>query len=567
MTRPALGVRQASGVMLVYLGCTTGAWAAETPPVDSGASFVIPFLDANAEDTTVEIKEPLLKSDSTLGNSMVIIPMVVSGIEVDSQARISVESGLRLGISQSGIYAVASPEETKRQMSVARGHARECFSEACVTQSARAFSVGSIIASQFSRKDSLVELKLVLLEAGTGVLRVALFAKKKMGQDSLIPFARIAGACLLSPDDCPNATFAYGRWSNIPWLNLRDSLDTRCRTAWTGSALLIAATGLAWAEGQLLQKDDNYTNLQRPLLDDAGGRSFLRGFFAAPTLGAQYAAMGGAGLAHVNNGLALLMNPAGVAEANRDQAIIAKRTLPGGVPSLFIALAGPLYDKWSQGLGVQYEGDALASETTVHGALAYDLAGISRRWEGMKVGMELKLYLAEVGRSGNGAERVTGHSFGAGLDLGLLAHLNNKITAALTIRDMASILRHSNTLTNQDRSEVLPPEYRLGAAYRASPSLLLLMDGQKSLYADQADHVRFGAEQVVFRFLALRCGMHQIFGRESVRKVSTGFGINSEAFGDPSLQGRMSLNYGYEFSLNEDQTLAGGQQFSLEMGF
>jgi hypothetical protein len=135
------------------------------------------------------------------------------------------------------------------------------------------------------------------------------------------------------------------------------------------------------------------------------------------------------------------------------------------------------------------------------------------------------------------------------------------------VRDVASFLRHSNTLTNQGQSEVLPPEYRLGTAYRASPVLLLLLDGQKGLFADQADHIRLGAEQVVFKFLSLRCGMHQIFGGEPVRKMSLGFGINSDGFGDVPLNNRIAINYGYEFGLNADEALAGGQQFSLEMGF
>jgi hypothetical protein len=216
---------------------------------------------------------------------------------------------------------------------------------------------------------------------------------------------------------------------------------------------------------------------------------------------------------------------------------------------------------------VQYEGDALASETTLEGALAFDLSEFGKYWEGVKGGVELKLYLAEVGRSGTGLDRSTGHSVGAGLDIGLQARVTEKITAAFTVKDLLSILRHSNTLTNLAQGEVLPPEYRLGTAYRASPTLLLLMDGQKGLYADQADHVRIGAEQALFRYFSLRGGMHQIFGREAVRKLAIGFGINTLPIGKGSTSSPLGLNYSYEFSLNEAEPLGGGQQFSLEMGF
>ncbi len=516
---------------------------------------------APAPVQVVKVAEP------TMGISVGLLPVVVHGKGIDDAERSAVEAALRLGASESGKYWVWNVEEGERRIVHDKRSANECFSERCIAELAHQLEDGLAMGVQYSRLDTMIELKMVLLEATTGSIRLALHAEGHPSPDSLIPFVRDAAARLVSHQEGTGVTFVSGHWDDIGWLNPRDSVDNRRSTSWAGAGLLVAATGLAWAEGQLLNRDDNRTSPQGAILDDDGARSFLRGFFTAPTLGARYAAMGGAGIAHVNNGLALLMNPAGVSETEGNNAIAAKRELPGGTPSLFVGYAGPLYEKWSHGLGVQYEGDALASETTVEGALGYDMAAFGKTWEGFKAGAEVKIYLAEVGRSGTGEERATGHSVGAGLDIGLRARINEKISAALVVRDLISFLHHTNTLTDQGHSEVLPPEYRIGAAYQVSSTSLFLMDGQKGIYADQADHVRLGAEQVVFRFLALRCGMHEIFGREAVRKVTLGFGLNTDGIKGVALSTHVALNYGYEFGLNEYEPLGGGQQFSLEMGF
>ncbi len=501
-----------------------------------------------------------------------ILPIVIQSADsISMEEKRVVDAAIRLGSSQNGEYKVVSTEETARYLTRENEYSQNCFSELCLHVFSRKFGKGLILAAKYSRSDTVVDLQLVLMDATLGKIHSAQHTRGPASADSLVSFARKSAECLLSKGKCSNLPIVPGEGEKITWLTYRDSVDNRRRFGWAGSGLLVAATGLALVEGQLLQRDDRRNAPAGAILSDAGARSFLRGFFTTPTLGARYAAMGGAGIAHVNNGLALLMNPAGVGQMQEENAVAAKRTLPGGTPSLFLAWAGPVLGKWSQGLGALYEGDALASETTLHGALAFDFSEFGKTWEGLNAGAEVKLYLAEVGRSGTGQDRSTGHSVGAGLDIGLQTRISEKITAAFTVKDLLSILRHSNTLTNQAQGEVLPPEYRLGTAYHASSTLLLLMDGQKGLYADQADHVRIGAEQVLFRCLSLRGGMHQIFGREAIRKMSVGFGLNTLPFTkgttSSTTNSPLALNYSYEFALNEDDPLGGGQQFSLEMGF
>ena len=269
----------------------------------------------------------------------------------------------------------------------------------------------------------------------------------------------------------------------------------------------------------------------------------------------------------VAGGPALLMNPAGVARSGEEDVVAAKRNLPDGAPSFFLAYAGPAYRGWHQGMGVRFEGDGLSNETTFFGDLACDLGMLGPVWAGIKVGAQAKLYLAKVGEDGAGLDRATGHSFGMGLDLGVQAPLGDRITAALSVRDAAGFLRHSNTFTDRSYAEVLPVEYGIGASYRAAHALTLLLDGQEGIWADQADHLRVGGEQVLWDFLALRGGLHEAFGREAVRSLAVGFGLNSAGLKDRSMRMRICLDYAYEFGMDADAPLAGGQQFTLEAGF
>src|SRR5690606_30115780 len=427
-----------------------------------------------------------------------------------------------------------------------------CFARRCLEKAARESAGAHVLASQYHMRDGILTVKLVLADPGTGSVRRGLRVWGSPGDSGIISFSREAGARLASGSGSAAEDPAFpidpGPWKDIPWLNPGDSTDARGQWRWAGSGLLLAGLGLAWAQGQLFQEDGNGSVLSRDVLPGSGPRSLLRGFFAAPALGARYAAMGGAGIAHVDNGLALLMNPAGVADTDRGNAVAAKRSLPGGTPSLFLGYASPLYRGWGQGLGIQYEGDHLAGETTLHGALASGLGKWGAAWEDVTAGSQAKVYLAQVGRGGTGLDRSTGHSFGMGLDLGMRARLNDRITAALVVRDAVSFLRHTNTLTNRTYAEILPPEYRVGASYRASPGLLLLMDGQKGMRADQADHIRLGGEKALFGVLALRAGLHEIFGREAVRKMTVGFGLDTDGLGNKALsRSRVSLNYGFEF--------------------
>lgn len=507
--------------------------------------------------------------------AVILLPMAAArGADTGELAK--AEAGLRLGLAESGRFRILTREEAIRAWPGGRPPGA-CFAARCVSRAAGASPVPLIIASDFSAREGRWVMRLALAEAPDGRIRRVMQVWAAASPDGPIAFAREAGMRLATPDArgpaVEGALFATGPWRSVAWLNPSDSIDLRSRAGWGGAGLLAAAAALAYAEGQLTGADGNGATPARALRDASGPYSFLRGFFAAPVLGARYAAMGGAGLAAVDDGLALLMNPAGAAAADREDAVMAKRSLPDGTPSFFLAYTGPLYRGWHQGLGAQYEGDRLANETTVFGTLACDLGRtLGAEWEGVRAGASAKLYLAQAGAGGTGLDRSTGHSYGMGFDFGVQAPLGARLTAALSVRDAFGFLRHENTFTNRSYGEILPIEWKIGAAYRAERGLTLLLDGQKAVWADQADHLRVGGEQFLWEFLALRGGLHETFGRETVRAIAVGFGLDSGGLKDgplkeAALKVRLALDYAYEFGLDADAPLAGGQQFSLKAGF
>jgi hypothetical protein len=514
-------------------------------------------------------------ADLDTRTGVILLPIsAVRGADTGELAQAA--AGLRLGLAESGRFRILTREEADQAWP--GGHLPgACFAARCVSGAAGASPVPLVLAADFSARDGRWVMRLALAQAPDGRIRRALQVWSESGPDGPIAFAREAGLRLASPDAhgpaVAGALFASGPWRSVAWLNPPDSIDLRARAGWGGAGLLAAGAALAYAEGQLTGADGNGSAPARAFRPASGAYSFLRGFFTAPVLGARYAAMGGAGLAAVDDGLSLLMNPAGAAGADRENAVMAKRSLPDGTPSFFVAYAGPLYRGWHQGLGAQYEGDRLANETTLFGTLACDLGRtIGMAWDGVRAGATAKVYLAQAGAGGTGLDRSTGHSYGMGFDFGVQAPLGARMTAAVSVRDAFGFLRHENTFTDRAYGEVLPIEGKIGAAYRAGPGLTLLLDGQKAIWADQADHLRVGGEQFLWDFLALRGGLHETFGRETVRAIAVGFGMDSGGLKDGRLAGaalkvRLSLDYAYEFGLDADAPLAGGQQFSLKAGF
>ncbi len=490
---------------------------------------------------------------------------------IDPKTREKWESAMRLGATQAETHTVWTREEMLRYWKVGV-FPKTCFSWECLNKIANHLSPDYFLAGQITRMDSLQRLRLLLFDVKK---RVVIRALEKTGSiksfylkdtlcDPLIPFAQNATQEIL---DKGNMDSLSENAQNYTWTKAPLPKNGKLSYGIIGTGLMLTGLVIAATEGQLSQNDANTTQVGQPLLEGDGLSSFIRGFFSHPAMGPQYAAQGGAGIAYVTGAHALLLNPAGLANTTKPEALFIKSTLPGNIPSFYLGYCGALTGSLQQGLGLQYTGDNLANEIVLENAFAMPLSFLGEWFEPIKAGLGAKIYLAQVGEGGNGLERSTGNSFGFGLDAGLQFPFTEQIEAGVFLRDGVSALVHHNTLTNQRYGEILPPEFSVGTSYKVTPQLTLLMDGQKALFVDQTDQIRLGGEQGLWQILFLRAGLVEVFGREAVQKLTVGFGIESSGFNNGFSQNNLSVNYSYALGFGEDQPLAQGHQFSLTLAF
>ncbi len=505
----------------------------------------------------IPAQEPAGVSDEV--SVLILLPLEAARnrgeVGADSAALAWVERALRMRLAQSGRYEVPSREEGEIELSRSLGAwPSDCRTASCLRSLGERLSADyAMSADLFLSPDSLGRLTLRLARVGgTGFVEFQVEGPGREG--GLAELVRQAAHQAVLPDE------------SAPQIGNRK--ESPRILAWMGSGLLAGAVAAAWTQGQLFQDDHTDESPSRAPLSGSGPLSGLRGFFASPTAPPRYAAQGDAGLAHARDALSLFINPAGIADIPRASAGLVKSDLPGAIPAFAVAYAAPRSRSLSQGYTLRYEGDELANEITAQAAWAGTFSGARRFFPDVRAGMGLKLYLAQVGEGGTGLDRSRGHSVGAGLDLGAQWQLVPRIRAGVVVRDAVSFLWHKNTFTNSGYSEYLPPLLLVGAAYALPAGIELAVDGQKGLYADQADHVLLGGEATALQVLRLRAGLKQVFSDEPVRELTMGFGLTSEGL-DPdwNLDKHLEIAYSYSIALDPHPGLGGVHHFSLEIGF
>ena len=141
-----------------------------------------------------------------------------------------------------------------------------------------------------------------------------------------------------------------------------------------------------------------------------------------------------------------------------------------------------------------------------------------------------------------------GQSYGAGLDLGFMWELTDRIRYGLMFRDVPAINKWKNRTTGSQYTEALPPTLHMGGSYKASYSSFLTADGQIPLYADQPWVMAGGIEYEFFRMLALRIGLQREILDEEADwwKITGGAGLK---FDTEALWGKqMILDLAYEYN-------------------
>jgi len=141
-----------------------------------------------------------------------------------------------------------------------------------------------------------------------------------------------------------------------------------------------------------------------------------------------------------------------------------------------------------------------------------------------------------------------GQSIGAGLDLGLMWEISERIRYGMLFRGVPAVNSWKNRATGYQYYEAHPATLTMGGSYKSSYSSFFIAEGQIPLYEDQPWIMSGGIEYEFFRMIALRVGLQrEILDEESDWwKITggTGFRFNTEPIWGKTL----ALDVAYEYN-------------------
>ncbi|KMQ50881.1 hypothetical protein CHISP_2232 [Chitinispirillum alkaliphilum] len=177
-------------------------------------------------------------------------------------------------------------------------------------------------------------------------------------------------------------------------------------------------------------------------------------------------------------------------------------------------------------------------------SVAYRLNHLFQSLNPLSLGVSLKVASSRV--KNLSPDSPAGSSIGAGLDVGLIWELSERIRYGLLLRDLPVINRWKNSVTDHSYFEAHAATLHMGGSFQAGYSTLLVADGQIPVYQDQPWKMGGGLEHELFRTIALRIGMQkEIMSTDPTPwKITGGFGLRLDT---ENLFGRsLQLDCSYE---------------------
>jgi hypothetical protein len=128
---------------------------------------------------------------------------------------------------------------------------------------------------------------------------------------------------------------------------------------------------------------------------------------------------------------------------------------------------------------------------------------------------------------GTGDGAVSGSSFGAGMDLGLILELSDQIRYGLTLRDLPVVNKWKNVSTGERYFEANAATLLMGGSFRVGYTTFLVADGQIPFTNDQPWKMAGGIEQEIFKVILLRAGIQKEIDttNDTPWKITGGFGL------------------------------------------
>lgn len=243
---------------------------------------------------------------------------------------------------------------------------------------------------------------------------------------------------------------------------------------------------------------------------------------------ARPAALADAYVAASDDAYGVLYNPAGMAWVNGPEAILGYQYRFG-----LDNIAASYVNKATREIGVGnaflYSGDrdGLMSEMYFVSAIAYKFNNILWINRPLSLGVNLKMVSDRVQGQSDDPYSISASSFGAGVDIGLLAELSDQIRYGCLLRDVPVVNHWNNITTGQQYDEPLATTLLMGGTYQAGYTTFLIAEGQIPLYSDQSWKMSGGIEQEFFRVMFARIGLQKVIqsANDTPWKITGGFGL------------------------------------------
>jgi hypothetical protein len=252
---------------------------------------------------------------------------------------------------------------------------------------------------------------------------------------------------------------------------------------------------------------------------------------------ARPAALANAYVALSDDAYGVMYNPAGLSWISGPEAV-AGYQYRFGLSNIGAAYVNKATRELGFGQAFLYSGDHDGLMTEIHfiTSAAYKFNILSNSWiRPFSLGVNLRCISNRV--NGKSENSVSGNSFGAGIDLGLLWELSEHIRYGLLLKDLPVINRWKNVSTGKEYFEPNASTLKMGGMFRAGYTTTLVAEGQIPIYRDQVWKMSGAIEQEIFRIILLRAGIQkeiQASRMDTPWKLTGGFGLkfNTEsAFG------------------------------------
>jgi hypothetical protein len=534
----------------------TAQTASESEELEEAQKEEVAVTDEDDEDgeagepreTLASAEEPqdtaaaLRKSGVRLG----ILPL--ESLTGHNELASELTEAMALKLDSLGLYALFLPRdiESALELSAKKRMPNRCREPKCVHDIGKALGLDRVIYGTVDRSGSRVGVRITLIDVS---INKPIESANVQGGDGVE-----AKSVLFHAVDLVHGHTGGHEMTGY----FGPYIDNRREALWSTAAVTVTGTLYSLLNyGTSKGKSDGvyYMGYTKEKLSGVAASADQIPIFARP------AALANAYVAASDDAYGVLYNPAGLAWVGQREAAAGYQHRFG-----LDLLALTYANKAARDLGF---GQALLVSTDRDGAMTelyfVSAAGYKLNYTPigpLSFGAAVKIISNSI--KNLSPDSPKGQSIGAGLDMGIMLELSEKIRYGALLRGVPSVNRWKNETTGGQYYEAHPATLTMGGSYRAGYSSFFIAEGQIPLYEDQPWIMSGGIEYEIFRFIAVRVGLQRAILDEESNwwKITSGTGFRFDT--EPLWGKSLNLDIAYEYNTLE---LFPVLNVSLRLGF